>query len=214
MSSPLASYVNDLSRLLLEVVVTDANGATVPGPRATEAVTDLFVDRARVGKNKIMFIGNGGSAGIVSHQVFDYWKNGGMRTMCFNDPASLTGSANDYGYHNVFAKPVAVFAQEGDVLVAISSSGQSASIVNAAVEARKHGCSVVTLSAFSEQNPLRRLGDWNFFVPSHHYGLVEVAHLAISHSFLDYILAQKTETSSARRILGLAELVQGPIAFT
>lgn len=205
----MTAYVNELSTLLLGTVVTNEKGMVLDQEQATEEITDLFIARARVGPNKIIFVGNGGSAGIVSHQVFDFWKNGGLRTICFNDPASLTGSANDYGYHNVFSRPLGVFAQAGDVLVAISSSGQSANIVNAAVEAKKSGCAVITLSAFSEHNALRRLGDWNFYVPSHHYGFVEVAHLAISHSFLDHILAKKTAEASARRIIGLGDIVHG-----
>ncbi|TAL20624.1 SIS domain-containing protein [Patescibacteria group bacterium] len=210
MSDYLQSYSENLSRLLLGTVVTDRSGNELTFDRAVEEVTELFISRARSGPNKIMFVGNGGSAGIVSHQVFDYWKNGGLRAVGFNDPASLTGSANDFGYANVFSRPLAVFAQEGDVLVAISSSGQSANIVNAAIEARKRRSAVVTLSAFSEDNPLRRLGDWNFYVPSHHYGLVEVAHLAISHSFLDYILAHKTPGASPRRIIGRDEVTDAP----
>ncbi len=207
MSASMHAYVNELSTILLGAVVTDHAGVVVDQEQATEDITDLLVARARIGPNKIMFVGNGGSAGIVSHQAFDFWKNGGLRTMSFNDAALLTGSANDFGYHNVFSRPLGVFAQAGDILVAISSSGQSPNIVNAAVEAKKSGCSVITLSAFSENNSLRRLGDWNFYVPSSHYGFVEVAHLAISHSFLDHILAKKTTDASARRIIGLGDVV-------
>lgn len=202
-----SSYLEQLSAVLLGATVTDLRGDPLDLTAAAEAVTDLFLAQARNGSNKIMFVGNGGSAGIVSHEVFDYWKNGGLRTMCFNDPASLTGSANDFGYANVFSRPLSVFAQAGDILIAISSSGQSSNIVNAAIEARKRDCTVVTLTGFSEGNPLRRLGDYNFHVPSSHYGMVEVAHLAILHSFLDYILAKKTPDSSARRIIGLPEYV-------
>ncbi len=203
----LSSYLEQFGAVLLGATVTDLRGELLDFTAAAEQVTDLFLSRARIGSNKIMFVGNGGSAGIVSHEMFDYWKNGGLRTMCFNDPASLTGSANDFGYANVFSRPLSIFAQTGDILIAISSSGQSANIVNAAIEARKRECAVVTLTGFSSGNPLHRLGDYNFYVPSSHYGLVEVAHLAILHSFLDYILAKKTHDSSARRIIGLKEFV-------
>lgn len=205
----MTNYLEQLNRILLGTVVTDSREQTIPYDTSMEEVSSLFISRCREGANKLMFVGNGGSAGIVSHQVFDYWKNGRLRTVCFNDPASLTGSANDFGYPNVFSGPIAVFAQSGDVLVAISSSGQSANIVNAAVEARKRACTVITLSAFSEGNPLRRLGDWNFYVPSSHYGFVEVAHLVLCHSILDYILAHKTPEASARRVVGLGEVMNG-----
>ncbi len=207
----MTNYLEELNRVLLGTLVTDSREQTISYDASIEQVSALFISRAREGANKLMFVGNGGSAGMVSHQVFDYWKNGRLRSICFNDPASLTGSANDFGYANVFSGPIAVFAQSGDVLVAISSSGASANIVNAAIEARKRGCVVITLSAFSEMNPLRRLGDWNFYVPSSHYGFVEVAHLALCHSILDYIIAHKTPEASARRIVGLGEVVNGQI---
>lgn len=208
----MTNYLEEFNRILLGTIVTNAREQTIPYDTSIEQVTSLFIARAREGVNKLMFVGNGGSAGIVSHQVFDYWKNGRLRTICFNDPASLTGSANDFGYPNVFAGPIAVFAQSGDVLIAISSSGQSANIVNAAIEARKRGCAVMTLSGFSEGNPLRRLGDWNFYVPSSHYGFVEVAHLVLCHSILDYIITHKTPEASARRIVGLGEVINGSSA--
>lgn len=211
MSEQLSNYLQELNRVLFGTIVTDLRGQIIPYDTSIDQVSSFFISRARDGANKLMFVGNGGSAGIASHQVFDYWKNGRLRTICFNDPASLTGSANDFGYQNVFARPISVFAQPGDVLIAISSSGASANIVNAAIEARKHGCTIVTFSAFSEENPLRRLGDWNFYVPSSHYGLVEVAHLALCHSILDYIIAHKTPEASARRIVGLGEIINGPI---
>jgi len=205
MSEHFATYAGEFGSLLTRLAVTDAVGSALDIDRAVEEMTDLMIERARKGPNKIMFVGNGGSAGIASHQVFDYWKNGKLRSICWNDGATLTGSANDFGYANVFSRPISVFAQPGDILIAISSSGQSTNIVNAAIAARKAKCTVVTMTGFSETNALRRLGDWNFYVPSSAYGYVEVAHLAISHSFLDHILSKKTEDASAKRIVGLED---------
>lgn len=134
---------------------------------------------------RLFFIGNGGSAAIASHMATDYQKNGSMPTMCFNDAASLTCISNDLGYQNVFTLPLERHARLGDVLFAISSSGASGNIINAARYAKEHRMNVVTLSGFEPDNPLRRLGGVNFYVPSKSYGTVEIAHLAILHSLLD-----------------------------
>lgn len=134
---------------------------------------------------RIFFIGNGGSAAIASHMAADYQKNGHMPTMCFNDAASLTCISNDIGFGEVFELPLQYHARLGDVLFAISSSGQSASIINAVSYASEHRMNVVTLSGFEPDNTLRGAGGVNFYVPSKNYGTVEVAHLAILHSLLD-----------------------------
>src|SRR5580692_9341275 len=135
--------------------------------------------------NKIMFIGNGGSAGIASHLAIDFSKNGGLRSLAFNDPAALTCLGNDLGYENVFAKQIDLHARPGDLLMAISSSGKSPNILKAVDVAREKGCAVYTFSGFSPDNPLRTFGDLNFYVNSGEYGFVEITHLALCHSLLD-----------------------------
>ena len=143
--------------------------------------------RTRTARNRVFFVGNGGSAGIASHMSADWLKAGGFAAMCFNDAASLTCLANDLGYRTVFAKPLEMHGRAGDLLFAISSSGQSMSITDAAVVANDLDMKVVTLSGFKPDNPLRSLGDINFYVPSERYGIVEVAHHAILHAILDRI---------------------------
>ena len=134
---------------------------------------------------KIMFIGNGGSAGIASHLAIDFSKNAGLRAQAFNDAAALTCLGNDLGYENVFAEQIKSHAKLGDLLIAISSSGRSENILGAVKAARNRCCNVITLSGFGSRNRLRRMGDLNFYVPSHRYGLVEIAHLALCHAALD-----------------------------
>ena len=109
--------------------------------------------------NKIIFIGNGGSAGIASHLAIDFSKNGGLRALAFNDPSALTCLGNDLGYENVFAKQLEFHARPGDLLIAISSSGTSPNILGAVKAARARDCKVVTFSGFTEDNDLRRTGD-------------------------------------------------------
>ena len=141
--------------------------------------------------NKLIFIGNGGSAAIASHQAVDYWKNGGLPAVTFNDSSLLTCISNDYGYERVFAEPIRQFAKSGDLLIAISSSGKSANILKGVEAARQAGCGVLTLSGFNPSNPLRSLGDINFFVPSDSYGIVEITHLTLLHAMLESYMTSK-----------------------
>lgn len=147
----------------------------------------LQMVKASAGPNgaRLIFIGNGGSAAIASHMAADYQKNGGLPTLCFNDAASLTCISNDLGYENVFSLPLQHHARLGDVLFAVSSSGESASILNAVTHAKNMCLNVVTLTGFDPENSLRGQGGVNFYVPSKNYGVVEIAHLAILHGLLD-----------------------------
>jgi D-sedoheptulose 7-phosphate isomerase len=135
--------------------------------------------------NRVFFIGNGGSAGISSHMATDFSKNGGMRANALTDGSVLTCLGNDYGYEHVFEKQLEWHARAGDVLVAISSSGRSQNILNGVGAARQCNCIVYTLSGFAADNPLRKLGDLNFYLANQEYGFVEVGHLALLHSVLD-----------------------------
>ena len=142
-------------------------------------------------KNKIMFIGNGGSAAIANHQAIDYTNNGGFKAITFNESSFLTCMANDYGYDQVFARPIRTFAEEGDALIAISSSGKSRNILEGVKAAKEKKCCVITLSGFSHLNPLRQQGDINFYVPNNNYGLVEILHLSILHALLDSFMEKR-----------------------
>lgn len=184
MQSRILSYFDHLLRASVGARVTDRHGDTHDLAAAFEGIGQLC-RRAHILGRKIMFIGNGGSAGIASHMAVDFTKNGGMRALAFNDGAMLTCFGNDLGFDKVFAKAIEMHGAAGDVLVAISSSGRSANILNGVAAARAQGCQVVTFSGFGVDNPLRRLGDWNLYVASNEYGFVEVAHQALIHAILD-----------------------------
>lgn len=177
-------YVDELSRALKEAEATDSAGRAMATADAMEWAIGA-VRETHDGGNRIMFIGNGGSAGIASHMATDFLKNGRMRATAFNDGAALTCLANDLGYEHVFSEQIAMHAREGDLLIAISSSGGSANILRGVDAARGQGCRVLTLSGFQPDNPLRRLGDYNLWVDSREYGFVEIAHLALCHTILD-----------------------------
>ena len=184
MSNELDSYFRELARALEEVKCTGPRGETLSRAEAYDRALALSVEAAERG-NKLMFIGNGGSAAIAGHMAIDFSKNGGMPAVCFNDGAALTCLGNDFGYEEVFARQLGFHARPGDVLYAISSSGRSPNMLRAVEEARRLNCLVITMSGFRADNPLRTLGDLNFHVALENYGLVEVAHTALIHAVVD-----------------------------
>jgi D-sedoheptulose 7-phosphate isomerase len=184
------SYYSNLSNMLMKMQTTQKNGYSLEFFAAIESAGQLVTSQTKAG-GKIMFIGNGASASIASHMSTDYWKNGDMRAIAFNDAALLTCLSNDCGYENVFGKSVEMFADEGDILIAISSSGQSESILNGVRAATKLGVHVVTLSGFSPDNPLRSMGEINFYVPDSAYGPVEILHLSVCHCILDVVIMDR-----------------------
>ena len=96
---------------------------------------EMFV-KARDKGQKIILAGNGGSAAIASHCSVDFTKCAGVRCINFNEADLITCFANDYGYERWLEKALEFYADRGDVVVLISSSGKSANMINAARYAR------------------------------------------------------------------------------
>lgn len=136
-------------------------------------------------KNRVFFIGNGGSNSICSHMMEDFGKIAGYKSYTFSDGALITCYANDYGYENAMAEWLKLHMESEDILIAISSSGNSKSIINAVNVAKGKGCDVIGLSGFKPDNALRKLGNINFYLPMENYGIVECFHQVILHVVLD-----------------------------
>jgi len=165
------------------VKVTNYDNDTCEDP--IEYVCSRFKE-IRNKRYKVMLLGKGGSAAIASHTAIDLSKNARIPAMAFNDASALTCLANDYGYHLVFAKQIQCHGAPGDILVAISSSGESANIICAVEAARCIArVQVFTFSGFDDDNHLRNCGDINFYVPSNRYGFVELTHQIILHQIVD-----------------------------
>jgi len=173
-----------LIRALNQIEVTDKKAKRYDFNAAIFYVVKKIKSASSKG-GKIILIGNGGSASIASHLATDFLKNAKIPAMAFNDSSLLTCLSNDLGYSQVFAKPVEMLAKKGDVLFSISSSGKSKNILQATRKARDLGCFIVSLSSFKPDNPLKRMGDINFYVPSDSYGYAEITHLAICHYIAD-----------------------------
>ena len=138
--------------------------------------------------NKLIVMGNGGSAAMSSHVTVDFTKAAGVRAINFNEADLLTCFANDYGYEKVFEKAIEFYADAGDLVILISSSGSSKNVLNAAKRAKELKMPVITFSGFNKNNPLRQLGDINFWVDSKAYNVVEMVHHTWLLSIADFII--------------------------
>ncbi len=191
---------NNLKNLFEEIMVTNREGTAISLDEAIESAINLILAQTNIG-GKLMLIGNGGSAAIASHMATDFWKNAGIRATSFNDSVLLTCISNDNGYKHVFEKPIEMFGESKDVLIAISSSGMSENILRGTNLATEKGVRVITLSGFKPENDLRKQGEINFYVPAFHYGHVEVIHHAICHMFIDVIIAKKLNVNGKVEVL-------------
>ena len=189
------SYIDKLISNFQSLKATGPEGKSLNIFEGIEKVAQTVISQSLAGK-KLMFIGNGASAAISSHMATDYWKNGGIRSVAFNDSSLLTCISNDFGYKHVFEKPIEMFADTGDLLIAISSSGKSENILRGVQAAISAKCQVVTFSGFKNDNPLRAMGDYNFHVPSPAYGPVEIIHLSLCHCICDCIIQEKSKTKN------------------
>lgn len=184
------TYYKNLFCFINAITVTNKQGMKLTFSEGVERVGSL-IQPLIGGTNKIIFIGNGGSAAIASHMAVDFWKNAGIKATSFNDGPQITCLGNDFGYKHVFEKPIEMFAASGDLLIAISSSGRSENVLLGVCAARLRGCHIVTLSGFDKENPLSSQGEYNFYVPSQRYGPVEIIHHSICHCFVDTIMESK-----------------------
>jgi D-sedoheptulose 7-phosphate isomerase len=195
---PLA-YLRELSALLLDTQVTDGQGNPMSIDIGMATALKLLQGEARpqpAGRpvtRKVLIIGNGGSAAIASHVHNDLCKAVGLRAMVFNEAPLLTALANDIDYASAFEKLVELWAEADDVLLAISSSGRSPNILRAARVCVERKCRVITFTGFQYSNPLRQMGDLNFYVSAHEYGFVEIAHSALLHFVTDQAAAARQQ---------------------
>ena len=164
------------------------------------------IEQARDEKRQVFVIGNGGSAATASHMMNDLCKGTlghkgdapwpRLRVIALTDNVSLmTAWANDTDYNHVFSEPLKNLAQRGDVLIAISASGNSPNIIAAVEAAKQIGVKVVGLTGFGG-GKLAKMADVSFVVPSDGYGPVEDVHMILDHIITGYLYEKLKETHS------------------
>ena len=140
---------------------------------------------------KTMIFGNGGSAAIASHFSVDLTKNAKVRCVNFNEADLLTCFSNDFGYEHWVEKSIEYYADEGDVIVLISASGESKNMINAVKAAKsKNIKNIITLTGNSKNNSLSKLGSINFWVDSKAYNHIENVHQVLLLSVVDLIIGK------------------------
>ena len=147
-----------------------------------------LISNTKLNSGKIIIIGNGGSAAIASHVAIDLTKAANIRSINFNEASLLTCLSNDYGYESWVEKALDFYADNNDMVILISSSGQSKNIINGAKKALEIGIPLITLTGFSEDNPLNKLGNINFWADSSTYNIVESIHQMWLLSVVDYLI--------------------------
>jgi len=173
-----------LSKVSLGMRLVPGPGQTIyPFENALKRLRNLAQGCHESG-NKVIFVGNGGSAAICSHMAVDWTKNGGIRSIALNDAPTLTCLANDFGYENVFSKQLEYYASPNDLVIIISSSGKSQNILSAARWCSDKRVTCVTFSGMNHNNALRLRGAINFYVPVMDYGLTELTHACLLHSIV------------------------------
>ena len=142
---------------------------------------------------KVLIFGNGGSAAIASHFSVDLTKNAKLRCLNFNEASLITCFANDYGFEHWAEKAVDFYGDEGDLLIVISSSGQSQNMINAVKAARNGNFhSVITLVRFFRgANPLKKLGDINLWANNKSYNFVENIHQIWLLAITDLVIGKR-----------------------
>lgn len=137
--------------------------------------------------NRLYIIGNGASSSMASHFATDYTKNASIKSFSCNDGALLTTFSNDYSYETAYQRILEQYTCAGDMLICISSSGESKNILNAARTFKEMDISnqVITFSGFNFENSLRKIGDFNLFIDASEYGYVESCHAYYLHLMID-----------------------------
>jgi D-sedoheptulose 7-phosphate isomerase len=181
-------YTKEVNTGFEKLIVTDINGNEI----APQMALDNWAERAKMVRDELngltFFCGNGASATMAEHMSHDWFQNAQVNTTTCAETAHITAISNDLSYEDVFSYRINRILSERDILVAISSSGNSPNVVKALETARNKGAYCITFTGKKPDNKARQLGDLNFYVPLDTYGLVESAHAVILHVALDNFL--------------------------
>ena len=172
-----------------------------------DQVADVLFNTWEVDGQVIVF-GNGGSASTSSHFVTDIVKTAAanghrpLRALSLVDNCGITTAvANDADYDETFCFPMSVYARPGDLAIAISCSGNSPNVVNAARWAGEHGLQLVGLTGF-DGGTLGRLANLHVNIPSENYGLIEDMHLSIGHMICQILKSRVEQVATCRDAVG------------
>ena len=151
----------------------------------------LAVETLRAG-NKVLLCGNGGSAADAQHIAAELTgrykteRRGLPGIALTTDTSALTAIGNDYGYDRVFDRQVEALANKGDLLIGISTSGNSTNVINALKVAREMGCKTLGLTG-RDGGAMNELCDINLVVPSNDTPRIQEMHILFAHTICQII---------------------------
>ena len=184
MNLNLTTRMAQFSRIVSSTIATNMQNHVGTLDAELEGLFKKLSDLKKDNKN-LYIIGNGGSAGVAAHAVTDFFNVARLRASTLHESSLLTCMANDFGYENAMARMLDQLLNPGDMVIVISSSGNSLNMQNAAAVSKSRDAFILTLSGFSPNNPLRSLGDINLWLDSSDYGFVEIGHQFILHNLAD-----------------------------
>lgn len=171
------------------------------GPPVEEAAARIV--EALRGGHKVLLLGNGGSAADAQHLAAELSgryrrERPGLAALALTtDTSALTAISNDYGFERVFERQVEALARPGDVVVAISTSGNSGNVLRAARRAREMGCLVMGWAG-KDGGRLAGLCDLPIVVPSDDTARIQEMHILVGHVLCDLVEeAMATPSSSS-----------------
>lgn len=139
--------------------------------------------------DRIVFIGNGGSHPL--HLSHDFLKVLQKPTLSIDNPSLLSCLLNDYDKEDTYLNWFKVQRRPGDLVIALSSSGESLNVINVVRWASLNNDKVITITGFSADNKLNKLGDVNVHLNIDSFGCHEIYALAFMHSILDDLVEEK-----------------------
>lgn len=148
---------------------------------------EKLILKVKKDKKKILIFGNGGSAAIASHFSIDCNNKLKIKCLNFNEASILTCFSNDYGYENWVKKALEQFSEKGDLVILISSSGESKNMTSASRFTKNKKIKTITLTGFNKKNTLSRSGYINIWINSKIYNFVENSHQILLLSIIDSI---------------------------
>ena len=170
-------------------LIDEGNRSIEPSKLIT---TSEMINKVNKAGGTIFIVGNGGSAAIASHAALDLTKAANITATTFNESSLLTCFANDYGYEYWVEKALEFYTKKNDMVILISSSGESKNIINGARKAKEMRLPLITFSGFSPKNKLREMGDVNLWIDSSIYNIVEIVHQTWILSVIDNIIQSKS----------------------
>ena len=185
MNGFISEYFEELKKILSRVNKKDI-----------EEITEI-IHKAYLNERTIFILGNGGSASTASHFACDLGKGTLSKVYDINEKrfrvvsltdniATISAYANDLSFDDVFIQQLRNLVHKGDVVIAITGSGNSKNVVKAVKYARDSGATTIGLLGF-DGGRVKKLLDKCVIIPSDHYGRIEDVHLILEHMITDYL---------------------------